>query len=365
MYGTAFIGSTKIHRTSSAGCFRSEQNLISGSFTIIGIEHFADRVYINCKCILPLGIARGEYSVVFCSPESILKPKWRSMFLSDIWQKKVSCLVFNEVHCLSEWGEEFRPDYKEMAQLRSFFNVPVLALTATSTPKIKDDVVSILQLEDEKTVIVSRSADRPNIYTSCQKKIFNDYEQELEWLVNHIREHGTNSKKTIIYCRSIDTVSQIFIFLKAALEEYAYVDKIPNVENLLIEMFHKCTHDTSKQRILSNFSKVNSSIRCIVATVALGMGIDIPDVRLVVHIGCPKSVISYWQKAGRCARDGQQGYSLILYDNFTAALKTTDKDMSQLVKNAAEKCIRQQILDVFLCVMKNQCQNSHVTDVTQ
>ena len=266
---------------------------------------------------------------------------------------------------MSDWGEDFRPDYKEMAQLRSFFKVPVLAVTATGTPKVKDDVISLLQLEEEKTVIVSRSADRPNIFISCQKKTSNDYEKELDWLIEHIREHGTSSKKTIIYCRSIDTVSQTFISLKEALGEYAYVGKTPNVENLLIEMYHKCTHDTSKQRILTNFSKVNSSIRCIVATVALGMGIDLPDVRLVVHIGCPKSVISYWQEAGRCARDGQPGYSLIIYDNFTAALKTTDKDMSQLVKNVAEKCFRVQILNVFfLCALKKKCLPSHVTDVT-
>ena len=139
-----------------------------------------------------------------------------------------------------------------------------------------------------------------------------------------------------------------FISLKEALGEYAYVGKTPNVGHLLMEMYHKCTHDTSKQRILTNFSKVNSFIRCIVATVA-----QLPDVRLVVHIGCPKSVISYWQEAGRCARDGQPGCSLILYDNFTAALKNTDKDMSQLVKNVGEKCFRVQIFNVFsVCAEK-------------
>lgn len=112
-------------------------------------------------------------------------------------------------------------------------------------------------------------------------------------------------------------------------------------------MYHKCTHETSKQRILDKFSKANSVIRCIVATVALGMGIDIPDVWLTVHICCPKSIISYWQEAGRCARDGQQGFSVILYDNFTASLKTTDKAMTKLVKNADDQCLRKQIIDVF------------------
>ena len=285
--------------------------------------------------------------MVFCSPESVLKPKWRAVLLSNLWQQRVSCLVFDEAHCMSQWGEEFRPDYKEMCQLRSFFKVPVLAVTATSTSKVKEDIVQILQLKEENTVIISRSADRPNIFLTCKKKPSNDYACVLDFLVEHLKAHGTDSKKTIIYCRSIDAVSEVFISLKEALGNNAYVNENPNVDNLLIEMYHKCTHETSKKRIIDNFSKVGGNIRCIVATVALGMGIDIPDIRLVIHIGCPKSVISYWQEAGRCARDGQQGYSLILYDNFTASLRTTEKQMSQIVKCAEGKCIRRQILDVF------------------
>ena len=209
--------------------------------------------------------------------------KMESTLLPDIWQKRVSCLVFDEVHCMSQWGEEFRPDYKEMAQLRSFFKESVLAVTATSTPKMKDDVISLLQLEEEKTVIISRSEDRPNIFISCQKKTTNEYKTELEWLIEHLRENGISSKKTIIHCRSVDTVSEIFISLKDAQGEYAYVDKTPNVDNLLIEMYHKCTHKTSKQRILNNFSKANSALRCIVDTVALGMG-----------IGMGSSCSTYW-----------------------------------------------------------------------
>ena len=285
--------------------------------------------------------------MVFSSPESVLKPKWRSVLLSDVWQEQISSLVFDEAHCLSEWGGDFRPDYKEMSQLRSFFHVPVLALTATSTFKVKEDIMSILQLEEDKTTVVSKSSNRENIFISCQKKKSNDYESELSWLVEHIKSKGPNSKKTIIYCRSIDVVSEIFIALKDALGKYAYSDLIEDADHLLIEMFHKCTHDSSKKRILQNFSQQNSSIRCIVATVALGMGIDIPDIALVVHIGCPKSVISYWQEAGRCARDGRQGFSLILYDNFTASLKTTEKGMSEIVKNSQESCIRKQVMYVF------------------
>jgi ATP-dependent DNA helicase RecQ len=268
-------------------------------------------------------------------------------FFNDVWQSRVSCIVFDEAHCLSEWGEDFRPEYREMAQLRSFFKVPILAITATSTKKVKDDIISILQLKTEETDIVSKSPDRQNIILSCFKKQQKPYEDDLSFLVDHIKSNGKNSKKIIIYCRSIDVVAEVFISLKEALNKNAYVDGILNSSNILIEMYHKCTHEISKSRIMKDFSKPDSVIRCLVATVALGMGIDIPDIDMVIHIGCPKSVISYWQEAGRCARDGRCGLSLIMYDNFTASLKSTDKSMAEIVKNSEERCIRKMVLGKF------------------
>ena len=106
-------------------------------------------------------------------------------------------------------------------------------------------------------------------------------------------------------------------------------------------MYHKSTHQDSKDRSINEFKKGDSHIRCIVATVTLGMGLDIRDVDLVMHIGCPKTLVSYWQDSGRCAR---AGYSLVLYDKFTLSLKTTEKEVAQLILNKDEKCIRQEIL---------------------
>ena len=267
--------------------------------------------------------------------------------MSDVWQHRLTCIVFDEAHCISEWGEDFRPEYKDMGQLRSFFKAPVLALTATSTKEVKHDIMTVLQLNDSDTDLITRSANRQNIFIGCQKKKTSEYEEELKWLIDYLKTNGKNSKKIIIYCRSIDTVSEIFITLKESLGKHAYIDQVEIVENLMVEMYHKFTHDSSKQRILNDFSKSDSSIRCLVATVALGMGLDIKDIDMIIHIGCPKSVISYWQEAGRCARDGRQGYSLILYDNFTASLKSTNKNMSGIVKNVENKCLRQMILDYF------------------
>lgn len=161
------------------------------------------------------------------------------------------------------------------------------------------------------------------------------------------KENGKSSKKILVYCRSIDTVSEIFVTVKECLGDSAYAGRVVSPENLLVEMFHKCTHESSKARILREFPSQNSTIRCLFATVALGMGIDIPDIDVVTHVGCPKSVISYWQEAGRCARDGRKGLSLILYDNFSASLKTTEKAIADMVKNPENLCLRRQVLQTF------------------
>ena len=143
------------------------------------------------------------------------------------------------------------------------------------------------------------------------------------------------------------TFSEIFLTFKDSLGADAYFDKKKQADNILVEMYHKSTHQDSKERKLTEFKSGSSRIRCIITTVALGMGLDIQDVQLVVHIGCPKSILSYWQEAGRCARDGRQGFSLILFDGFTLALKTTDKDLAAVVKNDSKTCIRKLILETL------------------
>ncbi|VDI05716.1 Hypothetical predicted protein [Mytilus galloprovincialis] len=222
-----------------------------------------------------------------------------------------------------------------------------MALTATSTKEVKADIFKYLQLSDECTDIVFKSPDRANIYIQFYKRVTSDYDESLKWLIDHLRLRGIASKKIIVYCRSIDRVSEIFCTLKDCLGVKAYIDGIKYPNNILIEMFHKSTHQDSKDRILKEFKLKESRIRCVIATVALGMGLDIRDVDLVVHIGCPKSVLSYWQEAGRCARDGRQGLSLIIYDMFTVSLKNTAKDIAKVVQNKDNTCIRTQVLSLL------------------
>lgn len=293
------------------------------------------------------GLKEGKFQFVFASPESALKPYWKNVYVSTIWQSRLILIAVDEAHCITEWGDDFRKEYQQLSELRSFFSVPILALTATTTVKVKDEIIKHLQLCEEETDVIYKSPDRPNIYLDIIKKESSEYEVCLKWLIDHIMENGVNSKKIVIYCRSIDTVSEIFLSVKSCLGLDAYANKQQDVSNLLVEMFHKSTHADSKNRILLEFKKQSSNIRCLIATAALGMGIDIRDIDLIVHIGCPKSVLSYWQEAGRCARDGRLGFSLIFYDNFTLAMKNTSKEMGDIIRNLNSRCIREQILEVM------------------
>ena len=268
------------------------------------------------------------------------------MFLTPTWQTRLHLKAVDEAHCISEWGDDFRKDYRQLSELISILKAPIMALTATTTEKVKEDIMKYLQLSEDDTDIVFRSCDRPNIYIQVVKKQSTNYEVSLDSLISHFKDQSVHSKKVIIYCRSIDTVSEVFLTFKSCLGRYAYADGILDANHLLIEIFHKSTHPDSKGRILSEFKKEMSTIRCVIATVALGMGIDIKDVDMVVHMGSPKSLLSYWQEAGRCARDGRSGFSIILYYNFTLSLKSTAKDIVDVIKND-KTCIRQQVVDAL------------------
>ena len=166
--------------------------------------------------------------------------------MNETWQSKTGLIVIDEAHCISEWGEDFRSDYQHLHELRSFFSVPILTLTATSTKKVKDDIMEHLQLADDDTDIIFKSPNRPNIFIEVRKKESTDYEVALKWLIDHIKKNGQNSKKTIFYCSSIDKVSETFMTLKDSLGLHAYLYQIKHPQNILVEIFHKSTYQDSK-----------------------------------------------------------------------------------------------------------------------
>ena len=121
-------------------------------------------------------------------------------------------LVIDEAHCISEWGNNFRQEYQQLPELSTFFQTPVMALTGTSTKKVKADITTHLHLSDEDTDIVYKSLDRPNIFIQVLKRESSEYEMSLVWLIDHIRLNGIKSKKNIIFCRSIDILRNFLNF---------------------------------------------------------------------------------------------------------------------------------------------------------
>ena len=217
-------------------------------------------------------IKEGKYQIVFSFPESALKPYWRDAFLSRAWQTNLRLIAVDEAHCISEWGPDFREDFRRLYELRSFFQVPIMALTATCSKAIKTDSMKCLHLTEDITAVIHKIPDRPNIFIYTMKRESTDYLLSLKWLIDHIRDKGPLSKKCVIYCRSIDTVSEIFLTLRECLELNAYANRVKQADNLLIEMYHKSTHELSKERIMKIFKDKESVIKCVVSTIAIGHG---------------------------------------------------------------------------------------------
>ena len=170
------------------------------------------------------------------------------------------------------------------------------------------------------------------------------FEEELVWILSHIQ--GSNQqKKMIIYVRSINTCYNMFLWLVSAIGEDFFIHGTPALQNRRVEMFHANTDEASKTRILEDFSKQSGSIQVLISTVAFGMGINLPDVDIVIHWGLPNSSLSYWQEVGRCARDGRPGYA-ICYAFKRSITKCTDESLKHLVK--LESCSRCIVLKNFL-----------------
>ncbi len=232
-------------------------------------------------------IRRGEIKLVYLSPEGLNTAKIRDLLHEE--NIKVSCITIDEAHCVSEWGHDFRPDYLEIAAVRSQFPSAVcLALTATATEQVREDIIRNLRLNNPAVLI--SSFDRPNIYLNVLPKI-----NALEQVIDCIRRHWGESG--IIYCFSRRQVDE----LTEKLERLGY-----SVLN-----YHAGLTDEVRAKNQTLF--IRDEVQIMVATLAFGMGIDKPNVRFVVHYDMPKSLEQYYQEIGRAGRDGLPCEALLLY----------------------------------------------------
>lgn len=252
-------------------------------------------------------IKSKETKLLYVAPESLIKDEYVS-FLKEI---KISFVAVDEAHCISEWGHDFRPEYRNIKSIieRLGENIPVIALTATATPKVQEDILKNLSMPDAN--VFKSSFNRPNLYYEVRPKTKNVDAD----IIRFVKQHS--GKSGIIYCLSRKKVEE--------LSQTLQVNGITSVP------YHAGLDAKTRAKHQDMF--LMEEVDVVVATIAFGMGIDKPDVRFVIHHDIPKSIESYYQETGRAGRDGGEGHCLAFYSY---------KDVEKLEKFMVGKPIAEQ-----------------------
>ncbi|HSU53592.1 MAG TPA: RecQ family ATP-dependent DNA helicase, partial [Candidatus Dormibacteraeota bacterium] len=232
------------------------------------------------------GLHQNEYRLLYVAPERLML----SGFLADLRKWNVNLLAIDEAHCISEWGHDFRPEYRKLSELRDHFpSVPLMALTATATERVREDIVRQLRLREAKCYVAS--FNRPNLtYRVLAKQ--KAYEQLLKLLRARSRESG------IVYCQARKTTES----LAERLSE----------DGVSAKPYHAGL--TPQERTQNQELFLRDEVRVICATIAFGMGINKPNVRFVVHYDLPKNIEGYYQETGRAGRDGLPSDCILLFN---------------------------------------------------
>lgn len=298
--GTAIVVSPLI------ALMKNQVDAIRGFSTNDSVAHYLNSSLNKTEIAkVKSDVVAGETKLLYVAPESLTKEE-NIEFLKSV---KIQFVAIDEAHCISEWGHDFRPEYRRLKTIiGQIADVPIIALTATATPKVQSDIQKNLGMVDAR--VYKASFNRPNLYYEVRPK-----KEVAKQIIQYIRANA--GKSGIIYCLSRKKVEEIAETLQ--------------VNGISAQAYHAGMDGGHRSRVQDKF--LMQDIDVIVATIAFGMGIDKPDVRFVIHHDIPKSLESYYQETGRAGRDGGEGHCIAFYSY---------KDIEKLEKFLQGKPIAEQ-----------------------
>ncbi len=277
-------------------------------------------------------ILSGKIKLLYVAPERLLSPRF-APFLDRLAQElEIAAFAIDEAHCVSEWGHDFRPEYRQLRQLRHRYpQVPTLALTATATKRVREDIIQQLGLKEPGVHIAS--FNRPNLYYEVIAKDRTSYNR----LYQMIRSYKGSG---IVYCLSRRKVDEVAARLKQD-----GIDALP---------YHAGMSDEDRKNNQTRF--IRDDVRVIVATIAFGMGINKLDVRFVIHYDLPRNLESYYQESGRSGRDGEPAKCTLFYS--LGDIKTIDFIIDKKNNPKEQRIARQQLRKVIEYAEGSECRRT-------